>query len=303
MTGKILVVGSINMDLVVQSPHLPRPGETVLGGAFGTFPGGKGANQAVAAARLGGDVAMLGRVGQDDFGKSMLATLAQDRVGVQAIGQDADAATGVALITVDAAGENTIVVASGANMRITPEEIDANESLFAGVDLLVLQLEVPLPAVRRAVELARRHGVRVILNPAPAQVLDAELLAGVDFLMPNEGELLRLSGESQPDAAVRRIRESGVKTLLVTLGDHGALLVEEGGQASIPAFKVKAVDTTAAGDSFVGAFAVALAEGKPVRDACVWASAAAAISVTRPGAQPSLPARQEVEDFLKEKAK
>lgn len=302
MTGRILVVGSINMDLVVRSPHLPRPGETTLGSNFRTFPGGKGANQAVAAARLGAPVAMVGRVGQDAFGDAMLASLSANGVDVSCVRREMDAATGVALITVeDDTAENTIIVASGANMRITPEDVNASEELFEGALLLVLQLEIPLPTIQRAISLARRHGLLVILNPAPAQTLGRGLIAGVDYLIPNEGELLQLTGKNQVESAVRWVQESGVKTLLVTLGERGVRLINQDGETQIPAFPVKAIDTTAAGDGFVGAFAVALAEGKTASQAASWACASSAISVTRIGAQPSLPTRSEVESFLAER--
>ena len=301
MTGRIVVVGSINMDLVVRSPHLPLPGETILGSGFNTFPGGKGSNQAVAAARLGAPVAMIGCVGQDAFGDAMLETLEADQVDVSGIRRDDGAPTGVALITVDDRGENTIVVASGANMRITPEDVEAHEALFANASVLLLQLEIPLAASRRAMDLALRHGLKVVLNPAPAQPLSAEFLSGVDVLVPNEGELLRLSGEQKMEAAVQRMWASGVGSLLVTLGEKGALLVNQAGELRVPAFPVKAVDTTAAGDAFLGAFAVSLAGGLPAEQAARWACAAAAIAVTRPGAQPSLPRRPEVESFLKER--
>jgi ribokinase len=302
MTQKILVIGSINMDLVVRSPHLPLPGETVLGSGFGTFPGGKGANQAVAAARCGAPTTMIGRVGTDAFGDAMLATLSADQIDVQGIRRDPDAPTGVALITVDDWAENSIVVASGANMRLSPEDVEAQEALFKSAALLVMQLEIPLTVVRRSIQMAKRHGVQVILNPAPAALLDAEILAGVDYLIPNEGELMQVTGETVVDTAVVKAQALGVKTLVVTLGKRGVLLVDSTGQTQVPAYPVNAVDTTAAGDAFVGAFAVALAEGKLAPQAANWACAAAAISVTRVGAQPSLPTRAEVEQFLKEKA-
>ena len=302
MTGRILVVGSINMDLVVRSPRLPLPGETILGSGFSTFPGGKGSNQAVAAARLGAPVAMIGCVGQDAFGDAMLETLQADQVDVSGIRRDAQAATGVALITVDDRAENTIVVASGANMRVTPQDVEAHEALFAGASVLVLQLEIPLAASRKAIDLAQRHGLKVLLNPAPAQSLTPEFLSGVDTLLPNEGELLRLSGAETMEAALRQVRAGGVGSLLVTLGEKGALLVDGDGEQRIPAFPVSAVDTTAAGDAFVGAFAVSLAGGLAPAQAARWACAAAAIAVTRPGAQPSLPRRPEVESFLKERS-
>ncbi len=301
MGAKIVVVGSINMDLTVRPPRLPAPGETILADSFDTAPGGKGANQATAAALLGGPTAMIGRVGADGFGDELLAGMARNGIDTDAIQRDPTAPTGVALITVDDRAENTIVVASGANMRVTPADVTAHEDLFVPGALLVLQLEIPVPASRKAVELAHKRGMQVILNPAPAQQLDPDLLSQIDYLIPNEGELMSLTGESDLESAVRKARQIGVSTLVVTMGEQGALLVDESGEHHIPAFKVKPVDTVAAGDGFVGAFAVALSEGKPALEAARWACAAAAISVTRKGAQPSLPRRAEVEAFLQER--
>lgn len=300
MAGSILVVGSINMDLVVRSPHLPLPGETILGSRFDTFPGGKGANQAVAAARLGAPVKMIGRVGKDAFGEAMLETLRRDGVDVAAIGCDPEAPTGVALITVDDAGQNTIVVASGANMRLAPEHVTQAEALFKDAALLVLQLEIAQPVIEQACLLARRHGVRILLNPAPARPLPAEFLRGVDLLIPNQIELALLAGEQDPPAAARKLLSWGVGQVIVTLGKDGALLLSGTQEKPVPAYRVKVVDTTAAGDAFVGALAVALAEGSPVVAAAAWANAAAAVSVTRAGAQPSLPRREEVEAMIRE---
>ena len=302
MTGHIVVVGSLNMDLVVRSPRHPQPGETIIGGEFRTFPGGKGANQAVAAARLGGVVKMIGRVGTDAFGDVLIDTLARDRVDTAHVVRDGESPTGVALITVDAAsGQNTIVVASGANARVTPDDVDAADAAFEGAAVLLLQLECPLPAVARAIELEKRHGARVVLNPAPAQPLDPALLSGVDYLIPNQTELALLTGV--PDAhavreAAQRLQAAGVRQVIVTLGKEGALVAEAGGETHLPAYRVQAVDTTAAGDAFVGAFAVALLEGRSTREAARWGNAAGALAVTRAGAQPSLPTRAELETFL-----
>ncbi|HEX7974313.1 MAG TPA: ribokinase [Anaerolineales bacterium] len=300
MTGSILVVGSINMDLVVRSPHLPLPGETILGSQFNTFPGGKGANQAVAAARLGAPVKMIGRVGKDAFGEAMLQALRRDGVDVAAIGSDPEAPTGVALITVDDAGQNTIVVASGANMLLSPENVVQAEALFEAAALLVLQLEIAPPVIEQACLLARRHGVRILLNPAPARPLPAELLRGIDLLIPNQIELALLAQEQDPSLAARKLVSWGVGQVIVTLGEDGALLVDSSQEIRAPACRVKAVDTTAAGDAFVGALAVALADGRSVPEAAAWANAAAAVSVTRAGAQPSLPRRDEVERMIRE---
>jgi ribokinase len=299
MKRSIVVVGSLNMDLVIRVPRHPLPGETIIGGEFGTFPGGKGSNQAVAAARLGAMVTMAGRVGQDAFGAALVESLAQDGVDTSQVRSDSHAATGVALITLDAAGENTIVVASGANARVAPEDVTACEAAIKEARVVLLQLEIPLPAVQRAIDLARKHGAQVVLNPAPAQPLEGKLLAGVDYLVPNQGELARLTGQNDERAAARQLRESGVKCVIVTQGEAGVLGLDEAGEFRVAAHKVEVVDTVAAGDAFVGAFAVALMEGRPAREAARWGNAAGALAVTRAGAQPSLPRRAEVEDLLR----
>jgi len=298
MKKAIVVVGSLNMDLVVRTPRHPQIGETILGSGFQTFPGGKGANQAVAAARLGGRVRMIGRVGADAFGEALVAAASQDGVDTSWIRRDPQAPSGVALITVDDAGRNTIVVASGANMRLTPEDVSAAESAFDGAGVLLIQLESPLPAVERAVQLARERGVHVVLNPAPAQPLAASFLSQVDTLIPNQNELELLSGVAGTQAAVERLSALGVGDLIVTLGEEGVYVVAGEQQTTIPAYPVDAVDTTAAGDAFLGAYAVALTEGMPALQAAAWSNAAAAISVTRRGAQPSLPTRVELDEFL-----
>ncbi|MGH2523154.1 MAG: ribokinase [Anaerolineales bacterium] len=298
MTRYILVVGSLNMDLVVHAPRHPQPGETILGDDFRTFPGGKGANQAVAAARLGAHVKMIGRVGSDAFGDHLLQALAQDKVDTLHVRRDSEAATGVALITLDAAGQNTIVVTPGANGRVSPQDIEAAEGLFANAAVLLVQLECPLEAVARAVELAQHHHVHVILNPAPAQPLDPQLLARVDTLVPNQNELASLTGLDDMQAAVEKLRSLGVARVIVTLGGEGALVSEAETHEQVPAPRVNVVDTTAAGDAFVSALAVALTEGLPTRAAVEWGCAAGALAVTRAGAQPSLPSRAELERFF-----
>jgi ribokinase len=305
MKAKIIVVGSINMDLVIRSPRIPAPGETIIGGDFRHIPGGKGANQAVAAARLGAQVSMVGRVGWDAFAQSLLDNLAEAGVDHTHVVRDVGTATGVALITVDDAGENTIVLASGANMRLSPADVEAAESAIAAARVLLLQLESPLQAVTRAAEVASAHGVKVILNPAPApaEPLPAELLALVDVLIPNETETSLLTGlpvgnQSQAEAAAATLREMGVGTLILTLGARGALLAHEEQSELIPAFKVTPVDTTAAGDAFVGGLGTALAEGKPLAEAVRWGNAAGALAATQLGAQPSLPSREALEELL-----
>jgi ribokinase len=297
MAGHIVVVGSLNMDLVVRSPRHPQPGETLLGSEFHTFPGGKGANQAVAAARLGGQVKMIGRVGADAFGKSLIQTLANDGVDTGQVKQ-IGAATGVALITVDAAGQNTIVVVPGANGELSPPDVLAAESAFEGASVVVMQLEVPLLTVIYAADLAHRHGARVILNPAPAQQLGSTLLKQVDVLIPNQPEAALLTGDALAGEAAQRLLASGVHSVVVTLGRDGVLIVEGETETHLAAHRVSVADTTAAGDAFVGAFAVALAEGRSTREAAAWGNAAGALAVTRSGAQPSLPTRAELEQFL-----
>lgn len=298
MTDHIVVVGSLNMDLVVRAPHLPQPGETLIGSDFKTFPGGKGANQAVAAARLGGHVKMIGRVGQDAFGHAMLRTLANDQVDTRFIERDEHQPTGVALITVEEAGQNTIVVASGANARVTPADVDAAEAAFEGAAVLLLQLECPLPTVAYAIQVARKHHLRVILNPAPSQPLAAQLLSQVDYLVPNQIELALLTGSPEVEVAAQQLQALGVKQVVVTLGKDGVAVWGDSPAYQLAPHRVSVVDTTAAGDAFVGGFAVALVEGKSTREAAAWGNAAGALAVTRVGAQPSLPTRTELEEFL-----
>jgi len=299
---RIIVVGSLNMDLIARTPRLPQPGETVLGHEFDTAPGGKGANQAVAAARLGAQVAMVGRVGDDDYGQALLATMASDGVNTKHVTVDPEASTGVALIELDDAGENSIIVIPGANMRLTPADVQAAESMLAASDVLLLQLESPLPVVQHAIRAARTRGVTVVLNPAPARPLPVELLRDVDYLVPNETEAGLLVGREVSDTASARdaahsLRGKGVRTVILTLGGQGALLIGED-DILVPAFKVKVVDTTAAGDAFVAGFAVALAGGRDLERAVGFANAAGALATTRLGAQPSLPTAAEVEALL-----
>jgi ribokinase len=301
--GKIIVVGSINMDLVVRAPRHPRPGETLLGSDFQTFPGGKGANQAVAAARLGADVKMIGRVGQDAFGGQLLEGMRADGINVSQVQSLPGQATGVALITLDQNGQNTIVVASGANMSLTRADVLAAEDLFADAAVLLTQLEVPVDAVQASLELAKKHGLVTMLNPAPARELPANLLKLVDFLIPNESELALLAGgQTDIDAAARTLHGQGVENLIVTLGGDGVRVDLPAGAWLLPAYSVKVVDTVAAGDAFAGAFCAALSEGKSVEDAVGWANAAGALAVTRAGAQPSLPNRMELQEFLRQAA-
>lgn len=298
MPGPIVVVGSINMDLVVRSPRHPQPGETILGSDFQTFPGGKGANQAAAAARLGGLVKMVGRVGMDPFGEVLLENLKKDGVDTTYVLKTKGVSSGVALITVSDVGQNNIVVVPGSNARLSAEDIRAAEPAFQGASLVLLQLEIPVETVREAVKLGKKHGARVILNPAPAQALDGALLEHVDILVPNENELTLLTGIQSILVAAGSLKSIGLDCFIVTLGSKGALVLDEQGTKHILGHEVHVVDTTAAGDAFVGAFAVALSEGQSILQAAVWGNAAGAITVTGAGAQPSLPDRASLEAFL-----
>ncbi|MFK0252932.1 ribokinase [Streptomyces sp. NPDC090445] len=289
----IAVLGSTNMDLVAYVPKAPRLGETVTGRAFRTVPGGKGANQAVAAARSGAQVVMIGAVGADEFGvrlRSALTAAGVDTAGLRTV----EGASGTAHITVDDEGGNSIIVIPGANARVTGLE-EGDEARIAAAGALLLQLEVPLSAVGAAARVARAHGVRTVLTPAPAQPLPAELLASVDLLVPNEHEAAALTGLTDPRQAAAALL-GRVPEVVVTLGAAGALYAARGREPyTVPAPRVRAVDSTAAGDTFAGALAVALGEGRPVREALAWAATAASLSVQRPGAQDSMPARAETD--------
>lgn len=295
------------MDLVVRIPKIPRPGETLLGGVFKTFPGGKGANQAVAAARLGASVVMIGCVGEDAFGWEMRETLKREKIDATHILVHPKSATGVALIQVDTSGQNSIAVASGANFELTDDDVEKALQAIGEFNVLVMPLETPLETIYAAARIASRHGAKVLLNPAPAQVLKQDLLELVDVLLPNEYEAALMAGipSLQSVAKVRnaaaKLLSLGVKNLIVTMGSRGAMLFDKKMELQLPACSVQAVDTTAAGDCFVGALAVGLCEGKSITAAAEFASAAAAISVTRDGAQPSLPHREEVIRFMNER--
>lgn len=298
MSNPIVVVGSLNMDLVVRTSRHPQPGETLLGSDFQTFPGGKGANQAVAASRAGGSVRLIGRVGADAFGDALLQNLAQDQVDTRFVRRTPGAASGVALITLDAQGQNTIVVASGANALLTPQDVLDSQPAFEGAAVLVLQLETPLNTVAQAIDLARQHHVPVIVNPAPARSLPESLLRRLDYLIPNESELALLSGIDATSLAADAVAELVAKAVVVTLGANGVLVAEGHHRRRLAAHLVDVVDTVAAGDAFVGAFAVALAEGQDTSQAAIFGNAAGALAVTRSGAQPSLPNRAELDSFL-----
>lgn len=300
---KIVVVGSLHTDLVITAPRLPVPGETLIGEAFHTFPGGKGANQAVAAARLGGEVWMVGRVGQDLYGAFQRESLQTAGVHTDFVTTDPAAASGVALITVAPGGENIIVVATGASGRCAPEDVDRAGHVLTRADVLLLQLEIPMETVVHAAHVARRHGVRVVLDPAPAQEIPTALWEAVDLITPNETEAAVLCGvdpgsPADPVDLALRLRQRMQGPVLITLGPQGVLLANDEGVEAVRSVPVQAVDATAAGDTFNGALAVALAEGRPLREAIRWANFAAALSVTRLGAQSSIPTRDEVERFI-----
>jgi ribokinase len=301
--SRILVVGSSNTDMIVQLKKLPGPGETVINGKFSTAPGGKGANQAVGAARAGGSVTFLGCVGSDDFGDSALENLGRDGIDVSHVVRDPKAPSGVAFIFVAAGGENSIAVASGSNDRLSVANVRRSASLFRKADIMLVQLETPLPTVAAAVALASKAGLTVILNPAPARALPASLLRKVSILTPNEHEAelltqIKVTDEASAAKAAEALLGMGVGAVVMTLGKRGAYIAAGGVREWAPGFKVKAVDTTAAGDIFNGALAVALGEGSILTDAVRFAQAAAAISVTRAGAQPSAPNRKEIERML-----
>jgi ribokinase len=303
----ILIIGSLNADLVVRVPRFPVPGETISGGDLKIIPGGKGANQAVAAAKLGATTAMLGRVGQDQFGKILLNNLERFQVDTSRV-QTSPSATGTAVIIVDEIGQNSIVLSPGANGEVT--KVDVNEFSVGriGARFVLLQLEIPLDVVTFAAESARENNVLVILNPAPARALPAELLKSVDYIVPNESELSLLTGLEvfdldSAEVAARELLQQGTFKVIVTLGDKGALYVSRDGSFHIPAFSVNVLDTTAAGDAFIAGMAVSLAQGKIMRESIRFACACGALAATKFGAQSSLPTIDEVEKFLDQVAR
>jgi ribokinase len=296
------VVGSLNMDLVVFCPRRPRPGETVTGTGFATFPGGKGANQAFSAGRLGGRVSMVGRVGDDDFGSRLTASLGGAGVDTGRVFRTPGVPTGVACITVEENGENSIVIIPGANGRLTPGDIERSRDLFMQAGVLLLQLEIPIETVVAAAHLARSSGATVLLDPAPvsAEPVPGELLTAVDVLLPNQHEAAVLAGRAAPDLTTARVVAAdllglGPRVVVLKLGAQGALITTGSQCDYIRGIKVPVADTTAAGDAFAGALAVALSEGLELVSAVAFANRAAALSVTRRGAQPSMPLRREVE--------
>lgn len=298
--SRITVVGSSNVDLIATVKALPAPGETVLGKNFVQAMGGKGANQAVGAARLGADVTFVARIGDDAYGEACLSAYQTEGIQTDFVLKTPATPNGVALIGVADNGENNIIVISGANMKLTPQDVQQATEVIRGADVLLLQLEVPLESVMAAAEIAHQHGVKVILNPAPYQELPRELLQKVSVLTPNEHEAAQMLNHApQTDEALANgLLGMGVQGAVITRGAQGALVAGSWGRVTVPTYPVKAVDTTGAGDAFNAGLAVAMAEGRSLHEAAQFAAAVAALSVTKTGAQPSLPTRAEVEDFL-----
>jgi ribokinase len=301
--NRLVVLGSVNADHVLRVPHFPRPGETLTGHSYQVVPGGKGANQAVAAARLGAPVAFIARIGDDAIGQQMRQGFAQDGIDVSAVELDEQFPTGIAIIYVSDEGENSIGISAEANGALSPAMVKRHETLIADAHTLLLQLEVPLESVFEAARLAHAHGTRVVLNPAPAQPLSNELLALVDLITPNQTEAELLTGvkvtdEASAAQAAARFHQMGISDVMITLGSQGVYCSNARQQQLIPGFRVEAVDTTAAGDTFNGALLAAELAGADFKAAVRFAHGAAALSVTKFGAQSSIPSKQEVEAFL-----
>ncbi|MBY9078558.1 ribokinase [Paenibacillus sp. HN-1] len=304
----ILVIGSLNMDMVVRTDRAPQAGETLMGRSFTLSPGGKGANQAVAAARLGGDVTMAGTVGDDAFGRELRGIMEQEGIHTQYLRTSTSLPTGVASIVVEESGENRILIVPGANLELSAGDLEGMEELITVADLVVLQLESDYNMTVKAAVLAHKHGVPVILNPAPAQEIGQEILPYITYLTPNETEVALMAGvpvqnPEEAEKAARILLGRGARHVIVTLGSKGALVVTEEGAEIIAGYPAKVVDTVAAGDSFNGALAVQLAKGVTLREAVGFANAVGALTVGREGAIPSLPDREETERFLRERAK
>lgn len=299
--SRILVVGSANTDMVISAEHFPLPGETMMGHGFMTNHGGKGANQAVAAARLEGNTAFIGKVGDDQFGHSTIEMMKGEGIDVSGLTVTSEQASGVALITTVPSGENSIIVDSGANGLLSPEDITNAEKLFEDAGIVLMQLETPIDTLTEAAAMAKKHGAYVVLNPAPApkEPLPVELLKNVDLLIPNETEAayisgVNIAGDEDLPAAMNEIQKLGVKDVIITVGSRGVCARIDGEMVTVPAFKVKAIDTTAAGDTFCGALCVALSNGKPLVEAIRFGCKASSISVTRRGAQMSMPRLEEI---------
>ncbi len=310
MRDQIIILGSLNQDLVVNLRRFPEPGQTVTGQSMQTFCGGKGANQAFAVGRLGGRAIMIGQVGDDAAGQAQIQSLSSAGVNVDHLRRIPSQCTGTAVIAVDASGENRIIIVPGANGSFSPDAVEPCAGLIAGAAALLVQLEVPLETVARAIAIARAGGARIILDPAPAptQALPDAILSGLDYLTPNLTELACLTGDSLSEDAdearivtsARKLCARGVRTVIAKLGSRGAIVVSAQAFEPVPAFRVSPVDTTAAGDCFNGAFATALVSGASELNACRFAAAAAAVSVTRAGAQAGMPSRDEVRSMMGE---
>jgi ribokinase len=304
---KVIVFGSINMDLVVNTPHLPKPGETLTGHSFFTAPGGKGANQAVAAARLGAETAMVGRVGKDAFAAPLLANLQENRVDVTQVQTDANTGTGVAFIAVADSGENNIIIVPGANGRVDESDVALLAGLIEPKDILLLQLEIPLAVVISAAQVAAEKEAMVILDPAPARSLPEELFALIDIITPNETEVSFLTGIAVSDrgtvaAAVARLHQQGCRQVLLKTGSTGATWSAGESMTHLPAFQVEVVDTVAAGDACNGALAAGLCAGLPMMEALRWGIAAGALATTKRGAQDAMPDRKALVDLISSQA-
>ncbi len=300
---KILVVGSINMDLVVNTDEIPKVGETVLGKSLSQIPGGKGANQAVAIAKVGGYVTFLGKVGHDHFGDFVLKSMKDSGVEINLI-EKIDKATGIAVINVDKAGNNNIVVVPGANFCVDTKYLNKNKKAFSEADIVVFQLEIPLVSVKEGLKISKSFNKITILNPAPAFDLDDETISYIDILIPNEHELARMANIEVVDKesmikAAKVLIKKGVKRIIVTLGSQGVFYIDKDNQKQYPAFKVEVVDTTAAGDSFIGGFSKSYVEDKDIFKAIEIGQITAALSIQKFGAQSSIPNQKEVEDFKK----
>ena len=299
----LTVLGSINADHVISVPYFVKPGETLLGHNYHIAYGGKGANQAVAAARLGAKVNFIGCIGNDDIGRAMRNAFALDGINTNPIITVNSEVTGIAMIQVSDSGENSIVISAGANVYLDESQVEDSEQEIIDSDYLLMQLETPLPAIIQAAEFAKENGTKVILNPAPAQALPDELLKNLDIITPNETEAeiltgIRVTDEQSAGKSAAVFHAKGIETVLITLGSKGVYVSQQGKGEIVPGFRVQAVDTTAAGDTFNGAFVTALLEDKPLAQAIRFAHAAAALSVTQKGAQPSIPTRKETLEFL-----
>lgn len=303
MKNKVVVIGSYNVDMTIKTKKIPSPGETVIGGSFSTGGGGKGANQAIAAARLGADVSFIARVGNDLLGQEAIKKLNNEHIDTRFIFRDNQLPTGVAFIVVDDSAENSIVVASGANAALSVEDIENVKAELLSADILLVQLESPVETVKAAINIAKQNGATVILNPAPAQKLDTALLTNIDIITPNIVEAEMLTGIKVTDTEcltkiVNKFFEYGIKNVFITMGSKGYFAGSINTSVIVPAYKVTSVDTTGAGDVFSGSLAAFLAEGIPIEIAARMANGAASISVTRVGAQNSAPKKVEVEEFM-----